>query len=142
MKDAPAFALWLAGFVLVLLLLGFGCRSAKRPQTVTTITSLPMPPGLPAKSVTNTYTLDVIEYPVLPLPAKTNIQLNWEWELPMPQPDYLFEVWATTSVKQPFKKLATVSAPPVNIPITNAAQFYIVRWTNAVLGLASGWNTK
>lgn len=60
------------------------------------------------------------------------------WDKNDPHPDTVTEIWSAPTPAGPFTWLADAAQPPAVVPVTNAAQYFIIR--NRLFNEVSDWD--
>lgn len=69
------------------------------------------------------------------------IKLWWSYPVAL-SPDLTFNIYRTADLRQPFRHVADVDAPPAVFPADAGAGYFICRTSNRITHEVSGWNVK
>ena len=77
---------------------------------------------------------------VVAVPPK-QIKLWWSYPVAL-SPDLTFNIYRTADLRQPFRHVADVDAPPAVFPVDAGAGYFLCRTSNRITHEVSGWNVK
>lgn len=126
----------LLGAVLGIALLG-GCAANPKPALGQRASSPPNPPPLPRSHQSAARASESAAAAVAPQLPRT---ITLIWDKNDPHPDTVTEIWSAPTPAGPFTWLADAAQPPAVVPVTNAAQYFIIR--NRLFNEVSDWDRK